>query len=59
MNITPDSKRYWIQVSNLVPEQEYIFQYLVDGNIRIGDPYADKVSDPDDQYINCRHLSQP
>ncbi|MCK9423496.1 MAG: alpha-amylase family glycosyl hydrolase [Bacteroidales bacterium] len=50
--ITPDGKRYWLQLNNLIPKQEYIFQYLVDGNIRIGDPYADKVSDPDDQYIS-------
>ena len=51
MNMTPDSLRYWLPISNLVPKQEYIFQYLVDGSLRIGDPYADKVSDPDDQYI--------
>jgi 1,4-alpha-glucan branching enzyme len=51
MNITPDSSRFWLQINNLVPKQEYIFQYLVDGGLRIGDPYADKVSDPDDQYI--------
>jgi 1,4-alpha-glucan branching enzyme len=51
MNVTPDKKRYWLSIDNLTPKQEYIFQYLVDGNIRIGDPYADKVSDPDDKYI--------
>ncbi len=51
LNITPDGNRYWLQINNLVPKQEYIFQYLVDGNLRIGDPFADKVSDPDDQYI--------
>jgi glycosidase len=51
MNVTPDGKRFWVQLSNLVPKQEYIFQYVVDGIIRIGDPYADKVSDPNDQYI--------
>ena len=51
MNITPDGSHYWIQLNNLVPKQEYIFQYFVDGNLYIGDPYADKVSDPDDQYI--------
>ena len=28
------------------PNEEYVFQYWVDGNIRIGDPYADKVADP-------------
>jgi len=51
MKITPDGKQYWLQLNNLTPKYEYIFQYLVDGAIRIGDPYADKVSDPDDQYI--------
>lgn len=52
MKQTPDGKRYWVQIDNLVPGKEYIYQYLVDGNIRIGDPYADKVSDPwNDQYI--------
>ena len=54
MNLTPDSSRFWITVKNLVPKKEYIFQYLVDGNLRIGDPYADKVSDPDDQYIPAK-----
>ena len=50
--ITPAGNRYWLQINNLIPRQEYIFQYLVDGNLRIGDPYADKVSDPNDQYIS-------
>lgn len=50
---TPDGKRFWIQLNNLLPGQEYIFQYLVDGDIRIGDPYAEKVSDPwNDQFIS-------
>ena len=53
MNRTPDGKRYWLQLNNLVKSKEYIFQYLVDGSIRIGDPYAHKVSDPwNDQYID-------
>ena len=51
MKKTPDGKRYWLRLENLTPKEEYIFQYLVDFSIRIGDPYADKVSDPDDQYI--------
>ncbi|MEI6455118.1 MAG: alpha-amylase family glycosyl hydrolase [bacterium] len=51
MKKTTDGMHYWIQVSNLTPKKEYIFQYLVDGTLRIGDPFADKVSDPDDQYI--------
>ena len=53
MNRTPDGKRYWKQLNNLEAGREYIFQYLVDGSIRIGDPYAEKVSDPwNDKYIS-------
>jgi 1,4-alpha-glucan branching enzyme len=52
MNKTPDGTHFWIQINNLIPRKEYIFQYLVDGAIRIADPYADKISDPNDQYIS-------
>jgi len=52
MNRTPDGEIFWLKISNLIPKTEYIFQYLVDGLIRIGDPYADKTSDPsNDQEI--------
>ncbi|MBW3468183.1 alpha-amylase family glycosyl hydrolase [Arthrospiribacter ruber] len=46
MNQTPDGEMFWYRLEGLTPGEEYIFQYLVDGAIRIGDPYADKVSDP-------------
>ncbi len=49
---TPDNNRYWIRIGNLVPRTEYLFQYLVDGSLRIADPYCDKVCDPDDKYID-------
>ncbi len=52
MHETPDSTRYWIRIDHLVPGKEYIFQYFVDGQILIGDPYAEKISDPvNDKYI--------
>lgn len=51
MNVTPAGDRYWVGINGLEPGQEYVFQYLVDGSLRIADPYADKVSDPNDQYI--------
>ena len=52
MNRTPDGEIFWLKISGLTPAKEYIFQYLVEGEIRIGDPYADKTSDPDhDQEI--------
>ncbi len=54
MKQTPDGQHFWVEISNLIPEKEYIFQYLVDGEINIGDPYAEKVSDPwNDHYIDA------
>jgi 1,4-alpha-glucan branching enzyme len=46
MNRTPDRQRFWIELTGLEPEKEYPFQYLVDGHIRIADPYTPKVLDP-------------
>lgn len=43
MHQTPDAQRYWVTITGLTPQQEYAFQYLVDGIIRIGDPYCDKI----------------
>ncbi len=53
MKKTPDGLRYWIQVDGLEAGKEYGFQYLVDGNTLIGDPYTDKVLDPwNDEWIS-------
>jgi 1,4-alpha-glucan branching enzyme len=47
-----DGDRFWFTLTNLTPQKEYIFQYLIDGNIRVADPYAEKISDPyDDKFI--------
>jgi len=46
MNRTPDGTRYWLTINNLEPGKEYIFQYYIDGNMRLADPYTHKVSDP-------------
>mgnify|MGYP001193123180 CR=1 FL=1 len=42
---------WWITLDGLTPGQEYVFQYLIDGSIRVADPYTHKVSDPDDWQI--------
>ncbi len=53
MNMTQDSTRYWLELTELVPGQEEIFQYLVDGTLKIADPYSEKVLDPwNDSYIS-------
>jgi glycosidase len=41
-----DGDYFWLKIGNLVPQKEYIFQYLIDGNLQVADPYTDKVSDP-------------
>ena len=47
-----DGDYFWLDISNLTPGKEYPFQYLVDGKLKIADPYTEKTSDPDnDKYI--------
>jgi len=41
-----DGSRWWIQIDNLDPTVEYAYQYLIDGNIKVADPYTEKVLDP-------------
>jgi 1,4-alpha-glucan branching enzyme len=49
---SPDSVFWHVSLMDILPSQERLFQYLVDGNIRIADPYSEKVLDPwNDQYI--------
>ena len=51
-SVNADSTWYWIEINGLNAGQEYGFQYLVDGTIRVADPYSEKVLQPDDQYIS-------
>jgi glycosidase len=46
-----DGDYFWLKMSGLQPKKEYVFQYLIDGIIKIADPYTDKVSDSDDSGI--------
>jgi len=53
MKQTSDGDRYWVTLDGLIAGQEYIYQYIVDGDITIADPYTDKISDPwNDHYIS-------
>ncbi len=54
MKLSPDSTTWWTTISGLTSQQEYAFQYLVDGNLRIADPYTDKILDPwNDKFIDA------
>lgn len=46
-----DGEHFWIEISELTSGKEYAYQYLVDEEVWIADPHADKILDTDDQYI--------
>lgn len=46
MKRTPDGERYWIQLDGLEPAKEYVYQYFIDAELRVADPYTHKVLDP-------------
>ncbi len=48
-----DGDYFWITISGLEADTEYAYQYLVDGEVRVGDPYATMILDPwNDKYIS-------
>lgn len=52
MNVTPDGNTYWKTITGLTAGQEYTFQYLIDGNLKVCDPLCEKILDPsNDSYI--------
>ena len=50
-SVDANTVRWWITLTGLVPAKEYAFQYFVDDDLVIADPFADKVLHPDDSYI--------
>jgi glycosidase len=46
MNKTPDGNYWWLRLTGLTAGNEYAFQYLVDGTLKAGEPYAEKILDP-------------
>lgn len=51
--VSEDSVYWWITLDGLNSQQEYGFQYLVDGEIRVTDPYVQKILDPwNDSWIS-------
>ncbi|MGB3466332.1 MAG: hypothetical protein WBA74_13725, partial [Cyclobacteriaceae bacterium] len=43
---TENPELFWLELTGLEAGKEYIYQYWVDGQIIIGDPYGTKVADP-------------
>lgn len=54
MKKTSDGNTWWTQIDNLDPNTEYAYQFLVDGTLKVADPYCEKVLDPaNDSYITA------
>ena len=46
--------RFWIELSGLTPQTNHMYQYLVDGEIKIADPYSTTILDEsNDSFINA------
>jgi len=46
-----DGDRWWLTLEGLEPGVEYAYQYFIDGELCIADPYTEKTLDPNDKYI--------
>ncbi|MFW5754238.1 MAG: alpha-amylase family glycosyl hydrolase, partial [Marinilabiliaceae bacterium] len=50
-----DGEFFWITLTGLNPEEEYGYQYYIDGETKVADPYTNKVLDPwNDEDISDR-----
>lgn len=48
-----DNNTFWVTVSGLDANTEYAYQYYIDYSLKVADPYAKKILDPNnDQYIS-------
>jgi glycosidase len=46
MKKTTDGTRWWVQIDNVDPTVEHSYQYLINGTLKVADPYSHKVLDP-------------
>lgn len=46
MNRTSDGEYFWINLTGLSPDENYFYQYLVDGELAVADPLSTLILDP-------------
>ncbi|CAM1343302.1 alpha-amylase family glycosyl hydrolase [Tenacibaculum amylolyticum] len=45
--------RFWIELSGLTAQENHLYQYLIDGELRVADPYSTLIlTESNDQFIN-------
>ncbi len=55
-----DGDYWWYTLTGLTPGKMYGFQYLVDGTLKVSDPYTELVLDPwNDKWINQYYTIYP
>jgi glycosidase len=55
-----DGEYWWLTISGLTAGKLYAYQYLVDDNIKISDPFTELVLDPwNDKWINEKYPIYP
>jgi glycosidase len=46
--------RFWIELTGLSPQTDYTYQYIINADLRVADPYSTVVlTENNDQYINA------
>jgi len=54
MKKDPNGSDWWLSIDSLNPSDFYAFQYWVDGDLKIADPYSELILDPwNDSYIGA------
>ncbi len=52
MKRSPDGQKYWLELNNLASGKAYVYQYWIDGQLKVADPYAHQIADPwNDKFI--------
>ncbi len=60
MYLANNDTTWWLQIGGLTPNDRYAFQYWVDGEIKIADPYSELILDPNnDPSINTETYPNP
>ena len=48
------NNRFWIELTGLTAQTDYTYQYIIDADLRVADPYSTVIlSEYNDQYINA------
>ncbi len=60
MNLDTNGTDWWLSIDSLNPGQKYAFQYWVDGELKIADPYSELIIDPwNDGFIDATTYPNP